>query len=72
MCWKVVAKTVDASGIGLVIYQKPVSYSCYKQRKDNYPPLCEWKHRGRRLRVLHNPSAMQLFKDAAVDAAPGS
>ncbi|KAI9157309.1 hypothetical protein LWI28_020384 [Acer negundo] len=43
MCWKVVAKTVDTSRIGLVIYQKPVSYSCYKQRKDNYPPLCERK-----------------------------
>ncbi|KAK3229471.1 hypothetical protein Dsin_001352 [Dipteronia sinensis] len=43
MCWKIVAKTVDASGIGLVIYQKPVSYSCYEQRKDNRPPLCDHK-----------------------------
>ncbi|KAL5732912.1 hypothetical protein ACOSP7_032254 [Xanthoceras sorbifolium] len=43
MCWKAVAKTVDASGIGLVIFQKPVSYSCYEQRKDNFPPLCEHK-----------------------------
>ncbi|KAK4836485.1 hypothetical protein QYF36_023726 [Acer negundo] len=43
LCWKIVAKTVDASGIGLVIYQKPVSYSCYEQRKDNRPPLCDHK-----------------------------
>ncbi|GFY83482.1 S-adenosyl-L-methionine-dependent methyltransferases superfamily protein [Actinidia rufa] len=41
MCWKVVAKTVDASGIGLVIYQKPVSSSCYKERKENNPPVCD-------------------------------
>ncbi|KAF5453703.1 hypothetical protein F2P56_028589 [Juglans regia] len=43
MCWKVVAKTVDSSGIGLVIYQKPVSPSCYKKRKENNLPLCEQK-----------------------------
>lgn len=46
MCWKVVAKTVDSSGIGLVIYQKPVSPSCYEKRKENNPPLCgqkDWK-----------------------------
>jgi hypothetical protein len=28
MCWKVVAKADDSSGIGLVIYQKPTSSSC--------------------------------------------
>ncbi|GLT26254.1 hypothetical protein SLA2020_013360 [Shorea laevis] len=43
MCWKVVAKTVDSTGIGLVIYQKPVSYSCYEKRKENFPPLCDPK-----------------------------
>nr|POF07530.1 putative methyltransferase pmt23 [Quercus suber] len=44
MCWKVVARTVDSSGIGLVIYQKPVSPSCYKKRKNNnYPLLCDQK-----------------------------
>lgn len=43
MCWKVVAKTNDVNGIGLVIYQKPVSYSCYDMRKDNLPPVCEQK-----------------------------
>ncbi|XVF84061.1 hypothetical protein PTKIN_Ptkin16aG0544500 [Pterospermum kingtungense] len=43
VCWKVVAKTVDSSGIGLVIYQKPSSYSCYEQRKEQRPPLCDQK-----------------------------
>ncbi|KAG5237401.1 methyltransferase [Salix suchowensis] len=41
ICWKVVAKTVDSSGIGLVIYQKPVSSSCYEKRQENNPPLCD-------------------------------
>lgn len=40
ICWKVVAKTVDSSGIGLVIYQKPTSESCYKKRSAQEPPLC--------------------------------
>lgn len=40
ICWKVVAKTVDSSGIGLVIYQKPTSESCYKKRSMQDPPLC--------------------------------
>ncbi|XP_015877447.2 probable methyltransferase PMT23 [Ziziphus jujuba] len=43
MCWKTVAKTVDSSGIGLVIYQKPDSYSCYENRKENSPPICDDK-----------------------------
>ncbi|CAK7325912.1 unnamed protein product [Dovyalis caffra] len=43
ICWKVVAKTVDSSGIGLVIYQKPVSSSCYEKRQKNDPPLCGQK-----------------------------
>lgn len=41
MCWNVVAKATDSSGIGLVIYQKPASPSCYEQRKESTPPLCE-------------------------------
>ncbi|CAN8287108.1 unnamed protein product [Cochlearia groenlandica] len=41
ICWKVVAKTVDSSGIGLVIYQKPTSESCYKKRTTQDPPLCD-------------------------------
>lgn len=45
ICWKEVAKTVDSSGIGLVIYQKPVSNSCYEGREENNPPLCDEKKR---------------------------
>ncbi|XP_045800839.1 probable methyltransferase PMT23 [Trifolium pratense] len=41
MCWTVVAKTFDSSGIGLVIYQKPISSSCYEKRKKNNPPICK-------------------------------
>lgn len=40
ICWKVVAKTVDSSGIGLVIYQKPTSEACYRKRTTQEPPLC--------------------------------
>lgn len=40
ICWKTVAKATDANGIGVVIYQKPVSNSCYEERKENKPPLC--------------------------------
>ncbi|XP_057441765.1 probable methyltransferase PMT23 [Lotus japonicus] len=43
MCWKVVAKAHDSSGIGLVIYQKPTSSSCYEKRKEKDPPLCQNK-----------------------------
>ncbi|TKY47573.1 methyltransferase PMT23 [Spatholobus suberectus] len=45
MCWTVVAKTLDSSGIGLVIYQKPTSSSCYQERKESTPPLCENNYR---------------------------
>lgn len=41
MCWKMVARTVDSSGVGLVIFQKPVSSSCYETREETNPPLCE-------------------------------
>ncbi|KAL8240992.1 hypothetical protein R6Q59_014347 [Mikania micrantha] len=41
ICWKVVAKSFDSSGIGLVIYEKPLSSSCYESRKENNPPLCD-------------------------------
>ncbi|KAM1054127.1 hypothetical protein FF1_001552 [Malus domestica] len=40
MCWDVVAKTVDSTGIGLVIYRKPIAFVRYFKRKENYPPLC--------------------------------
>ncbi|XP_071705889.1 probable methyltransferase PMT23 [Rutidosis leptorrhynchoides] len=41
ICWKVVAKSFDSSGIGLVIYEKPISSSCYESRKENNPPICD-------------------------------
>lgn len=42
MCWKVVAKDFYSSAkVGLVIYQKPISSSCYENRKQNNPPLCD-------------------------------
>lgn len=42
MCWKTVANKFDKSaGIGVVIYQKPMSSTCYKQRASNDPPLCD-------------------------------
>ncbi|KAK0592736.1 hypothetical protein LWI29_024406 [Acer saccharum] len=43
ICWKAVARAVDSSKIGLVVYQKPMSYSCYKIREANDPPLCDTK-----------------------------
>ncbi|PKA55326.1 putative methyltransferase PMT23 [Apostasia shenzhenica] len=45
ICWKAVVKATDASGIGIVIYQKPVSSSCYGGRSSNKPPLCAQKIR---------------------------
>lgn len=41
MCWTIVAKTFDSSGIGMVIYQKPTSSECYEKRKVQNPPLCQ-------------------------------
>lgn len=41
MCWKVVAKAMASRGIGLVVYQKPVSPFCYREREKNDPPICE-------------------------------
>ncbi|KAJ4971560.1 hypothetical protein NE237_004659 [Protea cynaroides] len=43
ICWKMVAKTVDLDGIGLVIYQKPISNTCYEERRERDPPLCNQK-----------------------------
>ncbi|CAI9091768.1 OLC1v1026877C1 [Oldenlandia corymbosa var. corymbosa] len=46
LCWKTVTKTFfDSAGVGLVIYQKPISSSCYQNRKENNPPLCEQHNR---------------------------
>ncbi|XP_077213199.1 S-adenosyl-L-methionine-dependent methyltransferases superfamily protein [Tasmannia lanceolata] len=54
ICWKMVVKTVDSAGIGVVIYQKPVSNSCYNERKENTPPLCDQRD------MLSNPWYMPL------------
>ncbi|KAL2936541.1 putative methyltransferase PMT23 [Bienertia sinuspersici] len=41
MCWKVVTKTMSSTKIGVVVYQKPVSPSCYMERRQQEPPMCE-------------------------------
>ncbi|TMX02770.1 hypothetical protein EJD97_019942 [Solanum chilense] len=44
MCWKMVARTFFKRGrVGLVIYQKSDSSSCYENRKENIPPMCDQK-----------------------------
>ncbi|KAJ8764003.1 hypothetical protein K2173_004876 [Erythroxylum novogranatense] len=43
MCWKVVAKALHPSGVGVVIYEKPASNSCYKKRQEKNPPMCDQK-----------------------------
>ncbi|PON45734.1 putative methyltransferase PMT [Trema orientale] len=45
MCWNTLAKTVDSTGVGFVIYQKPVSNSCYEKRREKSPPICDDKNR---------------------------
>ncbi|XP_065871048.1 probable methyltransferase PMT23 [Euphorbia lathyris] len=41
ICWNVVAKTMDSTGIGVVIYQKPDTSTCYEKRQQNDPPMCD-------------------------------
>uniref|UniRef100_A0ACD5T9R4 Uncharacterized protein n=1 Tax=Avena sativa TaxID=4498 RepID=A0ACD5T9R4_AVESA len=43
ICWRTVVKSQDINGIGVVIYQKPASNSCYLERKTNEPHLCSEK-----------------------------
>ncbi|CAA6654709.1 unnamed protein product [Spirodela intermedia] len=45
ICWKMVAKSIDPNGIGLAIFQKPTSNSCYSNRDVNSPPLCDQRNR---------------------------
>ncbi|CAM8916812.1 unnamed protein product [Rhodiola kirilowii] len=45
MCWKTVSKALDSNGIGLVIYQKPLSSSCYSKREKNDPPMCDYTNK---------------------------
>ncbi|KAM0878186.1 hypothetical protein ACQ4PT_035033 [Festuca glaucescens] len=40
ICWRTVVKSKDVNKIGVVIYQKPTSNSCYIERRTNEPPLC--------------------------------
>ena len=41
ICWKLVVKRADSStGIGIAIFQKPMSNFCYENRKTYYPPFC--------------------------------
>ncbi|KAL9231450.1 hypothetical protein vseg_006679 [Gypsophila vaccaria] len=40
ICWKVVSKTMVSRRIGLVVYQKPITSSCYREREQNDPPMC--------------------------------
>lgn len=41
MCWTLVLKTMDRTGVGIAIYQKPTSNSCYMHRKEYDLPLCK-------------------------------
>ncbi|KAL8192919.1 hypothetical protein R6Q57_027367 [Mikania cordata] len=36
-----IAKIFNSSGVGMVIYEKPLSSACYKSSKENNPPLCD-------------------------------
>lgn len=45
ICWKTVKKSMYSLGIGAVMYQKPISNSCYEKRVENNPPLCNEKNR---------------------------
>ncbi|KAH9327699.1 hypothetical protein KI387_007877 [Taxus chinensis] len=42
MCWNLVEKKRDrVNGVGIAIYQKPTSNTCYEMRRNQDPPLCE-------------------------------
>ncbi|OQU87780.1 hypothetical protein SORBI_3003G342500 [Sorghum bicolor] len=47
ICWRTVVRSRDINKIGVVIYQKPTSNSCYIERKNNEPPLCSESDRSR-------------------------
>ncbi|XP_071934462.1 probable methyltransferase PMT23 [Coffea arabica] len=60
ICWTTVNKTFfDSSGVGLVIYQKPVSSSCYVNRKENNPPLCDQNNRPNSSWYVHLDGCLQ-------------
>lgn len=42
MCWNLVAKKNDrVNAVGVAIYQKPTSNSCYDLRRKQDPPMCD-------------------------------
>lgn len=42
MCWNLIAKNKDrVNGVGVAIYQKPTSNTCYELRRKQDHPLCE-------------------------------
>jgi len=42
MCWNLIAKKNDrVNAVGIAIYQKPTSNTCYDLRRKQDPPLCE-------------------------------
>ncbi|KAL9248137.1 hypothetical protein vseg_021494 [Gypsophila vaccaria] len=42
MCWKLIKKEKDrVNGVGIAIYQKPLTNECYEQRSKSEPPLCQ-------------------------------
>lgn len=44
MCWNLTIKAKGlSSGVGLAIYQKPTSNSCYEMRLKKNPPICSEK-----------------------------
>ncbi|KAH6792728.1 S-adenosyl-L-methionine-dependent methyltransferases superfamily protein [Perilla frutescens var. hirtella] len=47
ICWSEVAKmpASAAADVGIVIYQKSTTSSCYKNRKESKPPLCDQQSR---------------------------
>ncbi|XP_074287187.1 putative methyltransferase PMT23 [Silene latifolia] len=65
MCWKVVAKTMMSTGVGLVVYQKPVSSSCYKERENNDPPMCDAVGRNMSWYTLLERCLLQLPPEAS-------
>ncbi|KAK4436484.1 putative methyltransferase PMT23 [Sesamum alatum] len=46
ICWTQVTRSFfRSSHIGVAIFQKPASSSCYQTRKENKPPLCDMSSR---------------------------
>eukprot|EP01018_Ginkgo_biloba_P024564 Gb_29681 [translate_table: standard] len=42
ICWNLLTNKIDTiNEVGVAIYQKPTSNTCYESRRKNEPPLCE-------------------------------